>query len=189
MKLSEKIYTCRKKQGLSQERLAEQLGVSRQAVSKWETGESEPEIGKLLQLSRIFGVTVDWLLSEDEEVRSEPSAPPNWVESIPGVLGRLIRQYGWIFGVYLAVVGAGFLIMGGAARYISIRMMAGAAGGFGVPGMVITGMDGGFFAPMAGGFGMPNPVAMLGSVMMVIGAVMMIAGVVLAIVLKTHSRK
>ena len=138
---------------------------------------------------------MDWLLSEDEESRSDRGTPPNWVESIPGVLGRLIRQYGWVFGVYLAVVGAGFLIMGGAARYISIRMMAGAMTGFGGlgvfggPHVEITGMDGEFFAPMAGGFGMPNPVAVLGSVIMVIGAVMTVAGIVLAIVLKKNSRK
>ena len=47
MKLSEKIYACRKKAGLSQEALAERIGVSRQAISKWETGEASPEISKL----------------------------------------------------------------------------------------------------------------------------------------------
>ena len=67
MKFSEKIIWCRKKSGLSQEMLAEKVGVSRQAVSKWETGESEPEISKLKVLAEIFGVTVDWLLSESEE--------------------------------------------------------------------------------------------------------------------------
>lgn len=62
MKLSEKIYYCRKKAGKSQEALAEELGVSRQAVSKWETGEAEPEIKKLRLLAEVFGVTTDWLL-------------------------------------------------------------------------------------------------------------------------------
>ena len=51
MKLSEKICCCRKKCGYSQETLAQMLGVSRQAVSKWETGESEPETGKLKLLA------------------------------------------------------------------------------------------------------------------------------------------
>ena len=59
MKFSEKIIWCRKKSGLSQEMLAKKVGVSRQAVSKWETGESEPEISKLKVLAEIFGVTVD----------------------------------------------------------------------------------------------------------------------------------
>ena len=81
MKLHEKIYTLRKKQNLSQEALSEKLGVSRQSVSKWETGEATPEVTKLLSLSKIFGVTTDYLLndeSEDEvkiiEVKEEPSA-------------------------------------------------------------------------------------------------------------------
>ena len=64
MNLSEKILYCRKKAGLSQEALAEKLGVSRQAISKWETGESVPELSKLVLLARAFDVTTDWLLSE-----------------------------------------------------------------------------------------------------------------------------
>ena len=66
MKLQEKILYCRKKAGLSQESLAERMGVSRQAVSKWETGEALPETGKLALLAKTFGVTTDWLLSEEE---------------------------------------------------------------------------------------------------------------------------
>lgn len=56
MKLSQKILYCRKKAGLSQGALAEQLGVSRQAVSKWETAEAVPELSKLLLLAQAFGV-------------------------------------------------------------------------------------------------------------------------------------
>ena len=59
MNLSEKILYCRKKAGLSQEALAEKLGVSRQAISKWETGESVPELSKLVLLARAFDVTTD----------------------------------------------------------------------------------------------------------------------------------
>lgn len=73
MTLSEKIYTCRRKQGLSQETLAEQLSVSRQAVSKWETGDAEPESGKLIALAQTFHVTVDWLLNGDDPSPEEPS--------------------------------------------------------------------------------------------------------------------
>ena len=67
MKLSEKIFNCRKKAGWSQEELASRLGVSRQAVSKWETGEAEPELGKLRLLAQVFDVSIDWLLSEEAE--------------------------------------------------------------------------------------------------------------------------
>ena len=71
MKLSEKIAGERKKQGWSQEELAEQLGVSRQAVSKWESGQSIPDLTKILKLSEVFGVTTDYLLKETEQGRSE----------------------------------------------------------------------------------------------------------------------
>lgn len=71
MKLSEKIAGERKKQGWSQEELAERLGVSRQAVSKWESGQSVPDLAKILRLSEIFGVTTDYLLKESEQGRSE----------------------------------------------------------------------------------------------------------------------
>lgn len=66
MNLSEKIYEMRKAQGLSQEQLAEKLGVSRQSVSKWESGESLPELERLLEMSKIFNVTTDYLLKESE---------------------------------------------------------------------------------------------------------------------------
>ena len=66
MNLSEKIQLCRKRAGLSQEALAEKLNVSRQAVSKWETGAAEPELSKLRALATAFGVTADWLLSEED---------------------------------------------------------------------------------------------------------------------------
>ena len=76
MKLQEKILYCRKKAGLSQEALAERLGVSRQAISKWETGDAVPEINKLLLLANVFGVTTDWLLSEEEPAAEKVEAPP-----------------------------------------------------------------------------------------------------------------
>ena len=66
MSLSEKIQLCRKRAGLSQEALAEKLSVSRQAVSKWETGAAEPELSKLRALAAAFDVTADWLLSEED---------------------------------------------------------------------------------------------------------------------------
>lgn len=67
MILADKIIRERKKLGLSQEELAEKMNVSRQAVSKWESAQSIPEIEKLLQLSRLFGVTTDYLLKDEME--------------------------------------------------------------------------------------------------------------------------
>ena len=59
--LSEKIYALRRRNGLSQEQLAEKIGVSRQAISKWEGGLSTPELDKLKALSECFQVTIDEL--------------------------------------------------------------------------------------------------------------------------------
>lgn len=76
MNLPEKLYELRKSAGLSQEELAEKLGVSRQAVSKWESGAALPELAKLGELSRIFGVSVDELLDlERADAQSTQSAP------------------------------------------------------------------------------------------------------------------
>ena len=62
MKLNEKIQKLRKDHGISQEQLAERLNVTRQAISKWETGEGMPDIENILQLSAVFNVSVDYLL-------------------------------------------------------------------------------------------------------------------------------
>ena len=74
MALSEKLYELRKKSGLSQEQLAEQLDVSRQAISKWESGKSVPESDTLISISEYFNVTLDYLMKEDNSAASEPVA-------------------------------------------------------------------------------------------------------------------
>ena len=65
--LSEKLYKLRKNSGLSQEQLAEKLNVSRQAISKWESGTAVPESEKLVTISNYFGVSVDYLFKDEEE--------------------------------------------------------------------------------------------------------------------------
>lgn len=76
MLLSEKILNLRKKNGWSQEELAEKCGVSRQSISKWESNLSTPEINKVLLLSELFGVSTDYLLREDMTLESEPETEP-----------------------------------------------------------------------------------------------------------------
>lgn len=76
--LHEKIIQCRRKCGLSQEALGEAVGVSRQAVSKWETGDAIPEVTKLVALSDVFGVSVDFLVRDGEypgEIGKNAAAP------------------------------------------------------------------------------------------------------------------
>lgn len=76
MILADKIMNLRKQQGMSQEELAHQLGISRQSVSKWESGASIPDLDKILKLSDLFGVSTDYLLKDEiEEISySESSA-------------------------------------------------------------------------------------------------------------------
>ena len=216
MTLSGKILYCRKRAGLSQEALAEKLGVSRQAVSKWETGEAVPELSKLVLLAAAFGVTTDWLLSESEP-EPEPVEPPansaagtaenapgaNWVESVPGVIGRLIRRYGWLYGVYTALAGLGLLVIGAIARGVSRSMERsffgamgsmsppfGGYGGFSDFGGAFPDAGGAIWYDSAGNIisspsaGFTNPVAIVGTIVIVIGVLLLVAGIVLAIVLK-----
>lgn len=72
MTFAEKVFKLRRQAGLSQEELAEKLDVSRQAISRWEMGVAMPDAANLLQLSRLFDVTVDYLikdeLSSDEDI-------------------------------------------------------------------------------------------------------------------------
>ena len=65
MKLSDKIIKLRKAKGWSQEDFAEKLNVSRQAVSRWENGTALPDANNILQLSKLFAVSADYLLNED----------------------------------------------------------------------------------------------------------------------------
>lgn len=80
MILSEKITELRKRNGLSQEQFGDKMGVSRQAVSKWEMAQTTPDINKLMAMSELFGVPVDFLLKDEYDLsfidnkRPEPIA-------------------------------------------------------------------------------------------------------------------
>ena len=77
MILADKITALRKNASWSQEELAEQLGVTRQSVSKWEGAQSVPDMDKVVQMSRLFGVTTDFLLKD--ELSEEEPAPEGGV--------------------------------------------------------------------------------------------------------------
>lgn len=79
MTIGQRIAYKRKELALSQEALGETLGVSRQAIYKWESDAALPEIDKLIALSKLFGVSVGWLLGVEEETASEPEK----AESLP----------------------------------------------------------------------------------------------------------
>ena len=111
MTLSEKLQTLRKAAGLSQEQLAERLGVTRQAVSKWETGEGKPDIDNLLPLAKLLHTTVDYLLDDTADApRAEKSQPQPQTESVGRELWEQLktfgRRWGWLGGYAIAAVGA-----------------------------------------------------------------------------------
>lgn len=223
MKLNEKILYYRKAAKLSQEELAAQVGVSRQAVSKWELGDATPEVDKLLALARAFGVTTDELLGESDPTGSQKQAPPPQegprVYTVPnapagdnfgkatGLIGRLLRRYGWLAGVYIALSGLGTTIVGALARwgfgtmFDTSSQLMGSMGGWGGMGSVefspntppeiqqalleeleLTPAP----SPLSG---MENLALGFATIILVIGIVIMIAGAALAVYLYQQGNK
>ena len=114
MKFNEKLVSIRKKQGLSQEELGMELQVSRQTISKWETGQSYPDFQSLVMLSDYFGMSLDELVKDidvqdirdknltDEKVGSIFSD----VQKMKDILEkgwRIIGYVGWGILIYVAV--------------------------------------------------------------------------------------
>ena len=75
MTLCEKLTQARKAAGLTQADIAARLSVSRQAVSRWESGQSKPSTEKLLELARIYDVSLDWLCSDADEMEGRDKQP------------------------------------------------------------------------------------------------------------------
>ena len=188
MTLSEKILYYRKSAGLSQEELAARLGVSRQAVSKWETGESTPELSKVVLLAQVFQITTDQLLSPQAPQTSASSSSSSPVSSskyqtLP-LLGRMVRRWGWLAGIYLLLQGAGITLVGAIARYAFSAMLQ--------PAYQFPGLSGGEMnllfadAPFRrmSSFMIQSPTFIL-----LFGILVMIAGAVLAFVLWRERNK
>lgn len=213
MKLNDKIYYCRKRSGLSQEDLAERLGVSRQSVSKWETGAALPEIDKLTVLAAVFGVTTDWLLSDAEpeaedtddcraENRGNPYGPtsqapayPEWMDRAPHFIASLLRRFGWLFGVYVSVVGAIMMGFGGIAKLMSSFMVdsfssstSSMTNGFGDPFFSQPDPFFDSFVEESTRMLENNPVTVIANVLLIVGAVVVVGGIVLAVILKRYSK-
>lgn len=107
MTFGQNLQTLRRQNGLSQQQLAEQLGVSRQAVSKWELDAAKPDIDNVIQISRLFDVSIDELLT-GEPFRNARSFPQP-MEATSGKRTRLI------VGAVLVLAGVVCLILAGFA--------------------------------------------------------------------------
>lgn len=144
MTLSEKLQNLRRAAGLSQEQLAEQLGVTRQAVSKWETGEGKPDIDNLLPLAKLLHTTVDYLLDDTaNQPRAEEAQTPPRSQSVGRELWEQLkafgRRWGWLGGYAIALIGAVrfvttaiVLFAGGTLLGDFLSMSFGIATGFGL---------------------------------------------------------
>lgn len=110
MNLSEKLIHLRKEKKLSQLQLAEILGVSRQAVSKWESGNTMPDITNIIELGRFYHVSLDYLLNcnlNDEDGKDDKVATTEKVgKKLKFDVGKTIINLliGFILGIYFAKV-------------------------------------------------------------------------------------
>lgn len=100
--LGEKIHQLRKGKGMSQEELASQLTVSRQAISKWELGESVPDTDNVMQLSKLFAVSTDYLLNNDYENDTDiPAVKVNITNTEIAYRLRVKKTSYWLIGIGL----------------------------------------------------------------------------------------
>lgn len=126
MTLAEKILELRSAHGLSQGDLAERLEVSRQSVSKWETGQSVPDLDKIIKLADLFGISVDELVREEAQPqpKSEQPTPEPQIVYVEKPTQRTPAQ---ITGIILMVLGGLAVVLGllnyGAGLLIGIGMI------------------------------------------------------------------
>lgn len=145
MKLADKIIEERKKNGWSQEELAEQLDVSRQSVSKWESAQSVPDLNRILQLADLFGVSTDYLLKDELEDRQEYDGYKETSDSVRNVrkvsmeeavayLKQAEENAPLIaLGVSLCIVSPiALIVLGGLAESRVLGISENAAGGIGM---------------------------------------------------------
>lgn len=110
MELGKQIYELRKKANLSQEQLAEKVGVSRQTISKWELGETAPDIKQAQVLSQVFSVSLDELTGNDtkEVIYKKVSN----TEKLAGLIIKVIKIWGIIILACLIVTVVGIVLFG-----------------------------------------------------------------------------
>ncbi len=138
MTLGERIYSLRKARGLSQEELADAVGVSRQAVSKWELGESQPEVDKAVLLAQALGVTTDQLLlGVEPQEKATPASPAPAAPDRMGAFARFLKKHGYKAGYLLIGYGALMLLVAGVMFWMVHGFFSASVAdpfGLGVPG-------------------------------------------------------
>ncbi|GGM27954.1 transcriptional regulator [Paraliobacillus quinghaiensis] len=129
------IQRLRKEKHLSQEKLATEMGVSRQSVSKWELGESTPDLERLQRLSKVLDVSIDELLKTDETLdqSSEDSLErqEQTRQSGTGSVVHFIKRKGYVAGYIISIYALGVLILSRFAHF-AFKTILGPPEGFGV---------------------------------------------------------
>ena len=92
MSIGERVSTLRKERDLSQGQLADALGVSRQAVSKWENDQSSPDTIKLIKLAEVLDTEVEYLASGRKPTYKEPAIVLNMVEKVDKVVEKVVEK-------------------------------------------------------------------------------------------------
>lgn len=108
MKFNEKLVKLRKEAGLSQEELGNKLNVARQTVSKWELGETTPEMDKLVKMSEIFNISLDELVKDENR---EPQINNTNTQKLAGMMIKILKGIG-IFLVIILIFYIIFAIIG-----------------------------------------------------------------------------
>jgi len=101
LKIGNKILELRKQANLSQENLSELLGVSRQTISKWETGETSPDLKQAASLSKIFNVSLDELV--DNNIKEIVVEKISNTEALAGIIIKILKVIGILFLVFLII--------------------------------------------------------------------------------------
>ncbi len=111
MKFNEKLVNLRKKHNLSQEQVAEKLKVARQTISKWELGETTPEMDKLIMISELYNITLDELMKEENEgkVINDPNNTNS--QKLAGMTIKILKGIG-IFFIIVIILYLFLMIMG-----------------------------------------------------------------------------
>lgn len=106
---SEKLYELRKEKGFSQEELAEKLNVARQTISKWENGTTNPDTNNLIELSKIFGISIDEFVGNDEFIKKDDNEENKDLKNInkkKKIIKRvIIIVLILLFLIYLVMIG------------------------------------------------------------------------------------
>ena len=162
MELSETIRELRKSRGLSQEELADRLGLSRQTSYKWEAGQATPDLDNLRQLAACLGVSAAYLLGE------QPAPGPSRRPDMLRESGRMLKKHWRKSGYLIMAYAAGFLGVGLVGRFMVSGFMRGLPqmmrpGGMGAMGMAA------------------NPVMILTGFVIAVGAAGLAAGLALVL--------